>query len=59
MYNYEPEGTDAANDIKRSQSFGKYKLVSEYSHQDTHRVSAFACINSVQSVLCLSATADR
>ena len=59
MYSYEPEGTDALNDIKRLQSFGKYKLVTEYTHTDTHRVTALACINSVQSVLCVSATADR
>lgn len=59
MYSFEPEGTDALNDIKRLQSYGKYKLVAEYNHQDTHRVSALSCINSVQSVLCISATADR
>jgi hypothetical protein len=59
MYNYEPEGTDALNDIKRLQSYGKYRMVTEYTHADTHRVSALACMNSVQSVLCLSATADK
>ena len=59
MYSYEPEGTDASNDIKRLQSYGKYKLVIEFEHADTQRLSAFACMNSVQSVLCISATADR
>lgn len=59
MYAYDTEGTDASNDIKRLQSFGKYRLVTEFDHADALRVSAFSCINSVQSVLCVSATTDR
>lgn len=58
MYAFDTEGTDASNDIKRLQSFGKYRLVAEFNH-DAVRISSFSCINSVQSVLCVSATTDR
>lgn len=59
MYAFDMEGTDASNDIKRLQSFGKYRLVTEFSHADAVRISSFGCINSVQSVVCVSATTDR
>lgn len=57
MYTYEPEGTDAKNDLKRLQSNGKYKCVHKWSG-DSHSFSTLSCINSVKSPFLLAATSD-
>jgi hypothetical protein len=59
MYTYLCEKLDLADDIERMKSFGKYSLVTEISDADAHRITSFAAINSVQSVLALTATGDR
>jgi len=57
LYTYEPEGTEAKNDLKRLQSNGKYKCVHKWS-LECQSFSTFSCINIVKSPFLLAASSD-
>jgi WD40 repeat protein len=58
LYNYEAEGVDAKNDLKRLQSTGKYQIAHKWS-VDGHSITAVSCLNSVRSQLIVASSSDR
>lgn len=53
------EEFEATNDLKRLHATGKYKLAHEWHCSSAQSVTAFSCLNSVESQIILAATSDR
>jgi WD40 repeat protein len=59
MYSFDLDEFEATNDLKRLHATGKYKLAYEWQCEGAQSVTAFACLNSVESQIILAATSDR
>ena len=59
MYTFDLEEFETTNDLKRLHANGKYKLAHKWNCSPAQSVTAFSCLNSVESPIIIAATSDR